>query len=47
MMHFNTREVHAYKASVWEWRKQQAQQKKWEEKERGAYKASVLDRRKR
>ena len=47
MMHFNTREVHAYKASVLERRKRQAQQKKCEEKERGAYKASVLDRRKR
>jgi hypothetical protein len=46
-MHFNTREVHAFKASVLERRKRQAQQKKCEEKEWGAYKASVLDRRKR
>ena len=34
-MHFNTREVHAFKASVLERRKRQAQQKKCEEKERG------------
>ena len=46
-MHFNTREVHAYKASVLERRKRQARQKKCEEKERGAYKASVPDRRKK
>ena len=46
-MHFNTREVRAYKESVLERRKRQAQEKKCEEKEKGAYKASVLDRLKR
>ena len=35
-MHFNTRELHADEASMLERRKQQAQQKKCEEKERGA-----------
>ena len=47
MMYFNTREVQAYKASVLDQRKRQAQKKKREEKERGEYKACVLDRRKR
>ena len=37
----------AYIATVLRRRKRGAQQKKCEEKERGAYKASVLDRRKR
>ena len=46
MIHFNIKEVHAYKSRVLEWRKRQAQQKKRKEKEWGACKAGMLDRRK-